>query len=184
MFAINSVSDIAAIEERGGVALTLLASPVEISTLRWLVDAWLPIHFESDCRWHLIIPTNRSFDHGNPLSALSDYNGSLARDLLRLYGLQTSEMPCLVIDNFNEEEQQLCIGLPRASDERDQLLVEIAAYFQNNAPEDRPAFGRQRQALGEALHRHLAQRRLKRTALKTTLVIGGALAKRFLGHPS
>lgn len=182
MFAINSVGEIAAIEERGGVALVLLASPLETTALQWLARAWMTIHGESGCRWHLVVPTRRRTGADGGMALLSDYDGELAGDLLRIYGLKPSDMPCLVIDNFKDEERQAFVRLPDSDVGRDKLLIEISEYLKAAWAPRHPAHGESRSRLGQDLHRRLFWRQRRRQFAKALPVVGSALAKKLAGQ--
>jgi len=177
MHSINSVGEIAAIERRGGVAFVLLMSPLETTALQWLIRAWMNIHMESGCRWHLVVPTHRPSAPNDPMTMISDYNGALAEDLLRLYGLSAPDMPCLVIDNFDDGQRQRFIPLPADDHSRDRLLIDISDHLRRSWP-DGGAGGGERTRLGEQLRRTLLGKRHRRQITRALPMVGSVLAKR------
>jgi len=70
--------------------------------------------------WHLVIPTKmESYELNNALNEkpeqfpvfAKDYDDAFALELAKGYGLEPSDFPCIVFDNFSSEKSQIVVSL-------------------------------------------------------------------------
>lgn len=127
MFAVTTDKEVHALQDSGAVLSVLLAEAYDASLLRWLADIWTQLHLDSGMKWHVVVPAKCSaFELNENGFRAQDFNTELSRDLARQYGVEHGNMPCLLFDDFNEEEHQRYISLG-TNDER--ALIEIFRFI-------------------------------------------------------
>jgi hypothetical protein len=112
--------------------------------LEWLVKVWPQLHRRSGNTWHVVAPTLRPINDKESMVTHANYNEDLAFEFARIYGLSRDDMPCLVLDTFDQSERQLKISIPRDEQDRLFLLESIDEFLARTFPnpyswEDRPS---------------------------------------------
>jgi hypothetical protein len=164
--------DYAQIEREGGVACVLIASAFDGVLQKWLADNWTVVDTASGAQWHLVVPVSHTLTFGAPFKP-AHYDTALARDFARSFGIGPQSKPCLVIDSFNEDEQQVRVRLPETEAELSALFRAIDDFVATRkSASQHPLTGAERRAFSHRLTAHLLSKKFRRNAL--SLVKKGA----------
>ncbi len=131
MWAINGLDELENLEHSDRVVAVFLADGLRPSALKWLSDVWDDIHVRSGMRWHMVVPSRRSIRTDGEFDPKS-FDGQLALDLARIYGLDQRAFPCLVFDNFREDSRQLSVRIPETEADRRALILAIDDFLQRH----------------------------------------------------
>lgn len=153
MFAINDLSDLERLERTGRVVAVFLADSFCRDEVEWISRVWDTLHQRSGMRWHMVVPSRRDLRGGR--FADDDLDDQLAERLARIYGLSNKDFPCLVFDNFKDEERQLRVSIPGTDTERRDLMLAISEYLVDK----HSGWETPRQELIDGLFNHLQGRR-------------------------
>lgn len=175
MWGVTGVENIQWIAHNNRIVAIFLATGLDISALKWLVDAWEPLHYESGMDWHLVAPTRKAINSDAKLATLENYDHRLAKDWARLFGITDRDLPCVVLDSFNDEIKQLQISLPESERERRHLFEDITDFA--NKSRNAEKLANWRESLNQDLYYHLQSRRLMRDFVKFAPKLGSAALK-------
>ena len=122
MWPIASTNELPILEREKVLVSVYLALDYDHMLTNWIWDSWASLHRDSGEKWHIVIPChstvgspNQYYNAGNDLNTghtfSAFFSSDFARELAEYYGLTASDLPCLVFDNFIDEEKQHALKL-------------------------------------------------------------------------
>lgn len=174
MYGVTDLGGIEFLERENRVVLVLLSSNLYPSTIDWICRAWEEIHSRSARDWHLVVPTKNPINGRDGQLLPDNFSWSVSEGLRHTYGLPSSSIPCLVLDNFRDDQRQHFISLPASEEDRAKLVSEVEQFIRARLD------GGNRQSQIDDLFDHLQKRAAWNGLLKIAPIVGSGLA-RFLG---
>ncbi len=128
---------------RDYVISTFLATSFDQDLVDWVFRAWPDLNRELGDRWHLFVPTYLPIEDNRSLARYDNFNFDVSRDIMRMYGLEAGDTPCIVLDNYDEQSAQLYVRLD-GMDERQlkKFVLQSAGIVRQHRESGRPFDGR------------------------------------------
>src|ERR1700682_5435374 len=90
--------EIAALEPKKVIVSVFILSGYDRSAYKWVLDTWKQIDEDTGANWVLLVPVNRRGSFPREIDV------SLSDRIREMYGIDRQQTPCLVFDNFVEDE--------------------------------------------------------------------------------
>jgi hypothetical protein len=134
MWAIVSTNELSSFEQGGRLVGILIAQQFDRDVLNWVFDAWEELHFLSGTNWHIAVPCSRA-PVGNRRPERRDFDPQLSNQLRELYGIDRSDTPVLVLDNFADEDRQVYLKIGERERDRKAMFNEMAKFINRRRSE-------------------------------------------------
>ena len=102
--------EIAALEPKKVIVSVFILSGYDRSAYKWVLDTWKQIDEDTGANWVLLVPVNRRGSFPREIDV------SLSDRIREMYGIDRQQTPCLVFDNFVEDEHQKVLSLKGGDD--------------------------------------------------------------------
>lgn len=118
MEEITSADEIASLEPRKVIVSVFILSGYDRSAKEWLLDTWKQIHADTGANWVLLAPVERR-------GFFPEIDFALSARIREMYGIDERQTPCLVFDNFVEEEHQKVLSLKGDDELRKKMMLSM-----------------------------------------------------------
>ena len=157
MFTVCRIEDAIRFVDNNAVTSVFLATDYDKNLLDWLYASWNQIDRDSSHRWHLLIPSTSPLAKDIQKPSREGFDSGLSDQIAGLYGLNRSDLPCLVFDDLDETSKQLFVRL-KHHDQNDlrQFFEGAAQTFNKEAASlgrDLPARMWRKALIGEVYNR-------------------------------
>ncbi|MGO4513928.1 hypothetical protein AB4Z51_43935 [Bradyrhizobium sp. 2TAF36] len=106
MEEITSEDEIAELEPEKVIVSVFILSGYDRSAINWLKDTWEQIHEDTGSNWVLVAPVKT-----REVGSAREIDIRLSDRIRKMYGIAPAKTPCLVFDNFIDEEHQNVLSL-------------------------------------------------------------------------
>jgi hypothetical protein len=178
MEAINSYDQVIDLEQRKQVVAVFVASLLDVQAISWIYDTWRDLNWRSGDRWHIVVPLINLPRNEHDFERLvpNNFNYELARQIQKIYGVADEDTPCLIFDDFNDEVQQMKVGLGDF-EEAKRLILKIQRFMDEEVGSNERLSDHRRRELTAKLVAHLRNDEIKQALLGWAPKAGSALAK-------
>jgi hypothetical protein len=107
MRGITTAKEIADLEPKKVIVSVFLLTGYDHAAHEWLHNAWEQIHRDSGQYWFLLVPRREPHLVNVPMQV----DLGLSEEIREMYGVSEKQTPCLVFDNFIEEQHQHVLSL-------------------------------------------------------------------------
>ncbi|WP_027528044.1 hypothetical protein [Bradyrhizobium sp. Ec3.3] len=185
MLGITSAEEIASYEPTNQIISVFVVSGYDRKLVNWLDDTWEEIHGDTGVHWKLLVPVKDP----RRLTLPSQIDLALSGEIREMYDIPKKKTPCLVFDNFLEEEHQKILSLQGDDDLLKSMMLKMTSLIEAEVRQlgDSPPTERWRREvtrkLFDAGQWTRAETKLFGAAQKAFSLLPSAV-KIFLGHPA
>lgn len=137
MYGVTDLSGLEFLERENKIVLVLLSSTLYPSTIDWMCHAWDEVHHRSAHRWHMVVPTKKPINGKDHKLKTKNFSWKVSETLRNTYGISKANIPCIVLDNFRDDQRQHFVVLPEIEKDRAKLILGIEDFIKENENESR-----------------------------------------------
>jgi len=133
MIEIVSTNDIEELKNRDAFVSVFLADDFDHEIIDWLYKSWKTLHRTTGQKWHVTVPSSRSYRQFNSnVSPSQNFSSNLSEKIANKYGISDEEFPCLVFDDFDHRSNMRYVRLENYNSKELKKFFKITARHIKN----------------------------------------------------